>query len=309
MRFYDATGRHLRTVGRAGEGPGEFNDIAGVVLARDTLFAYDSDLRRVSLWSPMGQYLALEVVPELPRMMGGAASLAAIAADGRYVFFKEGIGIPRRDPFELFWYTKPNLVVTRDGTRADTLGESGFHWLTGDQQIFPPPYGRSSSMAAEPTRIVVTHGERYEIEVWGIRTGTLERIIRVDREPPTLDPSEFSRLVHERSERDLRAQLGAEPTAEARAGRRRLLEHLEPFDSKPAYTGILIGAAGEILARPWSEDSNPAWDVFDADGRLVASVAIPASFSVRQVGRDFLLAAYRDSMGVEYVASIPLQRE
>jgi hypothetical protein len=308
MRFYDDRGTYLRTAGRAGEGPGDFQDMAGVVFARDTLFAYDPDLRRVSFWTATGGYLGLQIIPELPRMIGGAAALAAIAADGRFVFFKEGNSIPRRDPYELFWYTKPNLAVTRDGTRADTLGESGFHWLTGDQQIFPPPFGRSSAMAADSARIVVTHGDRYEVEVWSIVTSTLERIIRVDRHPPPLDPAEFERAVEERSEMDLRAQLGAQPTAEARAGRRRLLEHLEPFATKPAYTAVRIDATGQILARPWSEDSIPLWDVFDAAGRLVAKLAIPASLSVRQVGPDFLLATYRDSLGVEYVASIPLRR-
>lgn len=51
LRIYDPEGRHLHTVGREGEGPGEFRNIGDLWLYRgDSLAVYDVSLRRVSVF-------------------------------------------------------------------------------------------------------------------------------------------------------------------------------------------------------------------------------------------------------------------
>lgn len=49
LRYYGADGEHLRSVGREGEGPGEFSSVAGLALVGDIFFVYDRDLARFSL--------------------------------------------------------------------------------------------------------------------------------------------------------------------------------------------------------------------------------------------------------------------
>ncbi len=58
LRVYDANGAYQRTIGRQGDGPGEFAtapDIAG--LAGDTVFAFDSRSRRVTSFSMSGDLI------------------------------------------------------------------------------------------------------------------------------------------------------------------------------------------------------------------------------------------------------------
>ncbi|MCU0649388.1 MAG: hypothetical protein MUF00_15430 [Gemmatimonadaceae bacterium] len=72
---YAATGRRLRTVGRAGGGPGEFRGLSAFGLRGDTLWTIDAELRRLSFFSADGVYLASS------RMAG----VAGRAATGRPV--------------------------------------------------------------------------------------------------------------------------------------------------------------------------------------------------------------------------------
>lgn len=57
VRFYDPRGRHLVTVGREGEGPGEFDLVSGLVrMPGDTVVVIDPQLQRVSIIDPGGHF-------------------------------------------------------------------------------------------------------------------------------------------------------------------------------------------------------------------------------------------------------------
>jgi hypothetical protein len=51
IRMFDFQGRHVRTIGRAGSGPGEFDALASIGLIGDTLWTIDTNLRRISLFN------------------------------------------------------------------------------------------------------------------------------------------------------------------------------------------------------------------------------------------------------------------
>ena len=58
LHFYDrATGRLQRSVGRLGSGPGEFRRLEWLKARGRELYAYDAELRRVSVWTASGTLL------------------------------------------------------------------------------------------------------------------------------------------------------------------------------------------------------------------------------------------------------------
>jgi len=60
LRFFSRTGEHERTVGRPGSGPGEFQIIHDLGLfGGDSLFVWDSRLRRATVLSPEGDVARL----------------------------------------------------------------------------------------------------------------------------------------------------------------------------------------------------------------------------------------------------------
>jgi len=71
IRVFGADGRHRRTIGRRGAGPGEFDAVTAVGLFGDTLWTLDSNLRRVTQFTIAGELLTtarLEVLtPDVGR--------------------------------------------------------------------------------------------------------------------------------------------------------------------------------------------------------------------------------------------------
>lgn len=59
----DSDGRFVRTIGRPGQGPGEFLDPSSIALLRDTLFVYDGRQGRVSVLDTLGAFLRSFVPP------------------------------------------------------------------------------------------------------------------------------------------------------------------------------------------------------------------------------------------------------
>ena len=58
VRVFDSDGAFVGAVGRRGQGPGEYQHLTGIELfARDSLIVFDRDLRRLSVFSPSGQFL------------------------------------------------------------------------------------------------------------------------------------------------------------------------------------------------------------------------------------------------------------
>lgn len=61
VAVYDATGRFLRTVGRRGEGPGEFRSVSTIAVdAGDSLYVFGA---RISVFSPTGRFVRTRAIP------------------------------------------------------------------------------------------------------------------------------------------------------------------------------------------------------------------------------------------------------
>ncbi|HVH13587.1 MAG TPA: hypothetical protein VM759_11065, partial [Longimicrobium sp.] len=56
LRYYDAHGRHVRTAGRDGDGPGEFRWIDAIANAGDTALVWDAFARRLSRFDDTGDF-------------------------------------------------------------------------------------------------------------------------------------------------------------------------------------------------------------------------------------------------------------
>ncbi|HEV2735173.1 MAG TPA: hypothetical protein VGV85_10055, partial [Longimicrobiaceae bacterium] len=55
LRFFDRAGRHVRTVGREGGGPGEFKAVGSLAALGDSLVVGDYNNRRVTVFAPDGK--------------------------------------------------------------------------------------------------------------------------------------------------------------------------------------------------------------------------------------------------------------
>lgn len=308
LRFYDRSGRHLRTVGRKGDGPGEFRAMETLDRsAGDTLHVYDYLLRRFTSIAPDGTLLgstglraALEgaFLQPLTRLPDGSWVATA------QVFSGEGETGVRRD----------SLTVLRLAPAVDSIADSigrfpatemyisrGGEGATRFVTFSLVPFGLSTRVVAGGGRIFVGNPERYLIQVYR-PDGALERSIRrpIEREP--VAEQEVARLrEHELSESDPRFREQVEAK----------WANAPVAALKPAFARMAVDADGALWVEgPRVLEGDPGYaDVFDREGRLLGRIPLPGYFRITDIGSDYVLGVARDAdTGLEQVRLYHLDR-
>ncbi len=97
LRIFGPDGVFVKTVGGRGQGPGEYQHLTGMELfAEDSLLVFDRDLRRLSVFSPSGQFLrshrvaapegSTAAVEALVGVDNGRALLVGARYDGEFEY-------------------------------------------------------------------------------------------------------------------------------------------------------------------------------------------------------------------------------
>ena len=302
VRFYDANGRFLSQTGRAGRGPGEFeNAFYHWVLPGDTLWVGDYRPWQFHVFAPDGTWK--RTVRPSPRY-NNSPEVMNVLDDGRSVLAARE---PQsRDPTGFTLQHITVLLHGPDGAVIDTIGRfpNGRIGNLGDTPMGPwagPHFESYTRVSASGSRIVVGHGSVSELAVHHAGDNVrLERIIRwstrdrkvtpddIDAERkrlreqyPDLSPADYKRLV--------------EPLVR---------EDRPAADVFPAFAGIISGRDGRIWVREYPTPDRPntrSYLGFDPDGRLICRMELPAFDNLFEIGSDYLLALHRDSLGVERV--------
>ena len=147
---------------------------------------------------------------------------------------------------------------------------------------------------------LITTTSRYELKAF-TRDGVLARIVRRDHEPRAPGEAEIAAEIETRP---LIALPGSEPTR--RPYRASAAEYY------PAFASVMSDAVDHLWVReyelPGEERPGSLWTVFDAEGRMLGFVEMPAGLVIYEIGEDFILGKLRDELGIEYVQVWPLER-
>lgn len=306
VRFHGADGRLLRSVGRAGEGPGEFR--APFWLGRmrgDSIAVWDAGLRRFSILSPTGDF-ARGVQP--PGSLGVFPRVAGVLPDGRFVLTASTSAQMLPAPGQSRRDTAAYVVVDGTGAVADTLGifagaemvaagtpETGF-------VMRPRPLGRQTFTAVRDGLLYVATGDAYEVAVHG-PDGGLRALYRAARRPMPVtraDQAAYRRTL---------VTLGGDARSRARSAE--LLDAV-PFPTEmPPLMGMEVDSTGNLwLQDPQKpgDDGPGTWTVMDSTGRVRGTVRLPRGLAVRQIGGDWVLGVVVDADEVEHVRLYRLSR-
>jgi len=300
VRIYDdATGELVRSFGRSGSGPGEFQGPDWVAVRGDTVFVFDpfQDNGRLSAFDTPGRFI----------------SSSRIALDGPVVFpddmLDDGMLIGTRSegsigPGEVGYvkYTRATIRFPRDGTRVDTIavtasGESFRERMGNGIAQWGIPFGTAPQLAHHGDRILLGNGDGFIVDVFDV-DGRHLRSIRIDQPETRVTDAMVSRWIEHQLSNPFYEQ---NPDAAARTRRR--LEATPAAATQPAYDRLIADDAGRVwvrvYARPW--DSTSTWNVLDADGRWLEQVRLPGDLDVVEIGADYVLGTATDDLGVEYV--------
>lgn len=272
------------TLGRGGEGPGEYRFLTSLlVLGADTIAGFDFMNRRALMFRPNGDVLDPVQFPmtasPVPPLLTGRLD------DGSWVFQTMN---PLQEPPEgtTGVYRLPAPVQSwREGMEAfDTVAMSlgpmlvqgtismGNNSMTMGRGI---GYGSNSFVGGTRDLIWLTTGDRFVISGYDIE-GNLKREIRVGLPTRAVTQADRDRFIGVLREQ-LELARGMAPAEMIDAEIERLAE--TAFAENHAAIGqMMVDRLGRIWATPNLPmvDSTATWGVFDNEGRLIGSVVIPA---------------------------------
>lgn len=251
LRYFDrATGRLLHTVGRKGEGPGEYERLDLLQAIGDTLYTFDGWLRRVTVRDRAG---ALgRTVPIRPWGNYSAADVKGFFPDGSILVSAWAFGWAEAPMIRRFSHELARHAP--DGTFAESLGT-----YLGSEH-----YASPETMSIYP----------YRREVWVVVVG--DRYHIVDNTDPVIRAFDATgKLIEE-----LDPYMPLKPRTLTSTGRdsvpdldgidRNDLPRFYPYYGRPRAVGGALWVPDYDGLAP---DGGSAWTVYSRDGDLIGRVA------------------------------------
>lgn len=301
LLFFDATGRLENVVGRAGDGPGEFQAVFDLLHCdQDGLIV--EEVSRISIVDGAQQSF-VRTVPIVGHLAPGRTNIAGVRPDCSAVLISEpellrgDVGPGVQEMMSTLMWAELDTGV------RDTVETFPAYEVTGwaaRGRRFPVrvPYGRSAVWAVHPDGVVLGLADSARFEVFAA-DGEKHRIVRWAAAPRAVSDDDWdyyaerwTALLDEHpEERDL-----APPA-----------DHFSPPSTKPAYSKIAVDAAGRFWVQRYDlygaqgPDTSVDWWVFTGEGEWLANVQMPVGFEALGFGSRSIVGVTVDELGVETI--------
>jgi hypothetical protein len=287
VRFFNEAGVLVRSVGRKGEGPGEFNHIGWIgQCGTDSVFIWDPELKRMTLIDAAGTVVTSYRVPDDPTLAAG--SIFTCSRDGVFAV----VGTPSNIASVTEHYSAPLWLADTRGVIIRELGDV----LAFEGR----PLGRVTSIAVSNTQVYVGTKDSLYVDVYE-RDGNqhLQLIVADSLRAPSTRHYELAIDVQV-------ARLGSVDD------RRMLKEYMlrQPMPEwMPPYSDLFVDPADMLWVQLSLAGDPDTWlRVFSSAGDVVATVRLPFFMRVFEIGPHHLLSAYDDDNGEPHVALFRIQR-
>jgi hypothetical protein len=323
LRYYDAAGGHLHSVGRSGEGPGEFRQVMGMYrLAGDTV-AVDDSRTRIHFIDGNGAFVGQLTLPGSP--VGERTVPVASFRDGTIVARTTSASPQTLDAPHTMTYTYQSAALVHDGASsrrlvlADTIGTWGAIRLVpgwrGSAQ--PVQFDGRTQTGVLSDGVVVADPMQFELRVYSA-DGRLRTVARTEWTP---QPVSATAIEQARSAfTGATGEGGRVVPPQLRQQRQDIADTWQIATHMPAFSAMIIDRSDNIWLREYVPNEEtvgmwvraplaPArWLAFASGGEVLARVELPARFAPLIIGADYIAGIYRDDMEVEYVHSYALTR-
>jgi hypothetical protein len=303
--IYDAAGNHQRTLGRRGQGPGEFRGLMTVSVMHDTIGAWDISQRRFSVFTADSGFL--RVVPTPTATSAYHAAREVWLGRGGYAItywlrarlldpLPQGVRIRR-------WQSDADLM--RSDANGVIAGQSPVFngWYSGQSERGDArqEFSNLPFVAVTTGRVAYGSGESFEVHLTNDSLGP-ERTIRWHMASEPLTAAEVTRT---RAALRLSMPPGAPAAKIEEALSTIVAPELLP-KVRPALSRAVFGDAHEL----WLGRFEPPirglaeaydWVVLDSGGTPLGRVVLPEGTRLEAVRGNALLVSVRDSLDVQRV--------
>ena len=300
VRVFDREGVYLRSIGRQGEGPGEFKQPQGLEIDDlGRLWVVDSGNQRYSVFDTTGA-----LVEEIRRFTGGNGPWLALLNDGRVIDFDFSL----RETRGVLTF----ILHQPDGTVIDTVPLPDFERASFVIQTENSLSSYEIAFSPALRRFFDPRGylwfgvsDSYRIIQVDLTSGDTLRIIEKDYDPVSVS----------RAERDA-----------ALESYDRLVQHGGRVDPSrfptehPAFADLIVDQSGFLWVTPATPQEGeitesvlsqlrPAtFDVFDDSGTYLGRVATSLPLLRPKITEQHLYGTTLDDLGVQYLVRMRIDR-
>jgi hypothetical protein len=326
IRRWDIHGRPMSTIGRQGEGPGEFRSPSGIGFFGDSLWVMDRQAYRISYFGPDGAFLGtvtprvdLSPDPENPRaavprpfrplrdgtLYAVAPAWSDAIARGQLSETRHALLDQEGETLGTVWMQdyRPTDVLALLREDGGTFGRQPFGdgslWaISQDQQL----------MVLD--RRVPRRGQRAAIRLTTISmTGDTLFSKELEYAPEPLPRERIDSASRAQARDMLQFLQRMDPGMTLAALETDLRGATYSPDYLPAVRGMLLGTDGSIWLQRFSprEDGN-LWWVLGADGAPLAMAVTPVEIRIVLATADALWGVETDELDVEYIVRYEIVR-
>jgi hypothetical protein len=289
LHILTRSGEYVRTVGRDGDGPGEFRSVSALGrLGTDSVAVLDTRNQRLSFIAPDGTYLGdTRVTPVVPYVNPVEGSEIVPINDGVVSPWSENVHTDRPTRTALVWR---DLAADTAAVLAEWDGQQWKEFGSGiiaADRLFGP---KVMVALATDGHYAIGDGLERCVTIESPEFGAPRRVCRDQARVPVSEGIRDPDLSPVKNE-------------QRRVVLKNIIKEQEIADYLPSFDRLLFSSRGRLWVRtvaaelaevhpylrrftPEREPAYRTWDVFDADGRLVGSVKTPSNFELQVVAPD-----------------------
>ncbi|WP_405283819.1 hypothetical protein V3331_18080 [Gaopeijia maritima] len=278
VTLLDPAGTLVAVVGGPGEGPEEFGAILSIfALPGDTILVEDDGNLRESLIHD-GAFVRT-------RSTAGSRLARITRGAGRTEGWIVGMPTSFRLFFEEDWLNAPLSVHAVGTTAFDSIGV--FEFASKVEADAPNPLRPFGSVGAGQGRVLVTRGDRAEVQLVEATTGAVVEILRWPPRHVSLSDELWSAYVSSVSD-------GSQESEERVQSQR---AHV--VDPLPEVESVVGDDSGRLWVLRWGPDASPAiYDLFDDELRPLGVVELPPRSTILSIRGERLLTVQRNDLDV-----------
>ncbi len=258
LRIFDEDGKHIQTIGRRGQGPGEFMAPFSLAVTKgNAIMVHDLGNRRISYFSEAGNFLSSFSTGDMVMVGSETDDRGNILS----LVFTSG---PEEQLLELRRFDSRKNVLTTYYTITKTGREA-------TNNPFGPAVHWTRYLS---DRVICGYSKDYELHVYNL-DGTKVRTIEREYRPVRIEQEEV-----DASQKRLPAAVD-----------------LQAPKHRPAFQGVTADEEGRIFVATWERPHTKKgylYDVFDHEGEFLTQIALD---NPPQVWKDSRLYTIEEDAG------------
>jgi hypothetical protein len=293
IRYFDAKGAPIRSVGGRGAGPGEFRSLSWMGRChQDTLFVYFFGQQQMTVVAPNGTFTRRY------ELTGNPSAYVECSRNGHF----GSLGRPEtpRQPGDRPGVVRAAFVISdvRNAATGSIPDVPAFEFMANAGLCYPGPLGPRARFALSHDRVFIGIGD--SVQMYGL-DGRRMGLVRIGMPKRKPEP------VHQERGAELLADLMSNTTTRSTIKQMCLREPVPEF--LPVYSALLTDPRGLL----WAVVSNPGdrdtkLRALDTTGRVAGDIRLPMDATIFEIGEDYILAGYADARDEPHVALFRLRR-